>query len=119
MSFFIEPGEKAVDLVTERMRQDPVFSDRYDAIKEIRDQSRLVAPTVSEVAKANGFFRVASLQGSLADLAQVLNPDWLQNKKRFYKWLDANPQHCTYDRRSNSFSNEWADSSTFVDGKAI
>ena len=93
MSFFITPNESALDLATERMAKDPVYQDRYNAIAELRNLDK------GQLHRGNEFRRVASLQGSLADFAQVLDPEWLQNKRQFYSWLDSHPQHCTYDRR--------------------
>lgn len=112
MPFWIAPKtETALDLVTERMAQDPAMADRYDAIKEIRENQ----PGIEGVARAGGMYRVASLQGTLADLAQVLDPDWLSHGRGFYRWLDAHPQHCTYDRRKEHQPNQV----TFQDGKVI
>lgn len=109
MSFFITPTETALDAVTDRMVQDPIYADRYAAIKELRsiDDGLL--------HRGNEFRRVASLQGPLKDLALVLNPDWLTNKPRFYEWLDKHPEHCTYDRRREKRPNQI----TISDGKMI
>jgi hypothetical protein len=92
-SFYITPNESALDVVTEQMAKDPVYADRYEAIKEVREIDK------GQLYRGTEFRRVASLQGPLSTLGQVLDPDWLQNKRRFYAWLDAHPQHCTYDRR--------------------
>lgn len=111
MSFFIEKStETALDLVTERMAEDPVYQDRYNAIAELRSIDN------GQLHRGSEFRRVASLQGPLHNLAQVLDPDWMQNKKRFYAWLDAHSQHCTYDRRKNA---KRSDLVTFVDGKEV
>ena len=118
MSFFVAPSASALDAVTDRMREDPAFSDRYLALRELQDASRQgLAPSVGEVARANGSFRVASLQGPLETLAQVLDPDWLREKNRFYRWLNKPPQHVTYDRRMNARPSP--NSVTFVDGKEV
>ena len=96
MSFFVEKIEKGVDLVATDMAADPQYADRYAAIKELRglDDGTLY--------KGSEWRRVASLQGPLLDLAQVLDPEFLQNKKRFYAFLDAHRESCTYDRRKQS-----------------
>ena len=110
MSFFISPKtETALDLITERMAQNPAFGPRYDAIKEIRENQ----PEIGGISRHDGFYRVASLQGTLESLANVLNPQWLMDKRRFYAWLDAHPQHCTYDRRREKKPNQV----TLIDGK--
>lgn len=117
MSFFVTPTETALDLVTESMTSRGAFNDRYSAISDLREIHRSdLAITPAEAARANGFVRVASLQGPVLDLALVLDPTFLQDKKKFYAWLDRHKQHCTYDRRAQAKSGRQA---TFVDGKAV
>jgi hypothetical protein len=103
MSFFVAPNEDAGDLIAERMAEDPVFADRYEAIKELR------ALDDGTLHKGNEFRRVASIQGPLLDLEILLDADFMQNKRKFYAWLDAHPQHCTYDRRTQRGSGQTAD----------
>lgn len=99
MPFFVEPNE-GLDHVTDNMARDERYADRYDAIKELREISQQgLSISPEDAAKANGFFRVASLQGPIKDLAVLLDPEWMKNKKNFYRWLDKHPQHCAYDRR--------------------
>lgn len=100
MSFFTAPIEPALDLIATRMAKDPVFEDRFKAIKELREDS-YTADDVKRISRANGFVRVASFVGPLLDLAQVLDPEFLAagGKKRFYKFLDEHKEYCTYDRR--------------------
>jgi len=119
MSFFIEPAETPLDSVTELMAKRSVFDDRYDAIRDLRelDQQSLI-PSVQEAAHANGFFRVASLQGPLEALARVLDPEFLKEKKRFYAWLAKHPQHVTYDRRARGDVGSRA-RMTISDGKVV
>lgn len=117
MSFFVAPNEDFLDLATEDMRKDPAQQDAYQAIAELRDADRqglTISP--AEAARANGFFRVASVQGSLNTLAKLLDPDFMKDPKRFYKWLDKHKQHATYDRRQEKLSSKQM---TFVDGKAV
>lgn len=118
MPFWVEsPEETAINAVTEQMAKDAGFQDRYDAIGDLREASTQgLAITPREAARANGFFRVASLQGPLLDLQQVLDPNWLSNKKRFYSWLrGVGAKHCVYDRRRH-FNNS---DLTVVDGKVV
>lgn len=117
MSFFVAPADETVlDLATEGMAKNPSFADRYDAIAELREQDRTgLKISAEDAAKANGFFRVASLQGPIETLAHVLNPDWLKVKGNFYRWLAKHPQHCTYDRRKDPRARQI----TMVDGKAV
>ncbi len=115
MPFYTEPIEQTfLDDTTEAMSKRPEFAPRYDAIKELRELDQQGLQTsVAEASKASGFFRVASLQGPIETLAKVLDPEWMKDKKRFYRWLKANPQHATYVRRRDK------PQATFVDGKEI
>jgi hypothetical protein len=101
MSFFITPNaEPALDLIADKMVENPAFADRFDAIKELREDS-YTADDVKRISRSDGFVRVASFVGPLLDLAQVLDPEFLAQggKKRFYKFLDQHKEYCTYDRR--------------------
>jgi hypothetical protein len=116
MSFFVAPSESALDLMTNTMATRPEFADRYDAIQELREIDRTgLSLGATEAARANGFFRVASLQAPLETIAHVLNPDWMKDPKQFYAWLDKHPKHCTYDRRRNPRPNQL----TFSDGQVV
>lgn len=115
MTFYTEPIERTfLDDTTQAMATRPEFADRYEAIKELRELDRQGLQTsVNQASKASGFFRVASLQGPIEALAKVLDPEWLKDKNRFYRWLKQNPQHCTYERKRDT------PRATFVDGKEI
>lgn len=118
MSFFLAPTETPLDLVTENMEKRGAHEERYSAIADLRDLDRqglMLSP--AEAARANGFVRVASLQGPTLDLAIVLDPLFLRDKKKFYAWLDKHPQHCTYDRRKQPKKS--GRQATFFDGKAV
>lgn len=100
MSFFIAPNEGGADYVAENMRTMPEFQDRYDAIKELKDVDRQgLSLSLEDAAKANGFFRVASFQGPVLDLAKLLDADFMKDKRKFYAFVDRHPELCTYDRR--------------------
>lgn len=116
MSFFTGPSESFLDLTTETMVRKPEFADRYDAIADLREFDRNgTLANVHDSAKGNGFFRVASLQGPIESLAQLLDPDWMRNKARFYGWLSRHPQHCTFDRRKSAVPKQI----TFQNGEVI
>mgnify|MGYP001266164163 FL=1 len=116
MSFFVSSSEDFLDLTTDAMARKPEFADRYDAIEELREKDRARATiSVVDAARANGFYRVASLQGPIETLAHVLNPDWLKVKSNFYSWLNKHPRHCTYDRRREKMPNQI----TVIDGKVV
>jgi hypothetical protein len=108
VSYFLEP---AVDLVAEAMAKDPVFEDRYQAIADMRELDR----QVGGLYRGSEWKRVANLQGPILDLAKVLDPEWLSDRRRFYAFLDAHPEVCMYDRRKNAVPNQL----TMSDGKVI
>ncbi len=72
---------------------DPDYGERFDAIKELKGLDD------GSLHRGSGFRRVASLIAPLEDLAKVIEPDFLLDKRKFYDWLDAHPEYCTYDRR--------------------
>lgn len=116
MAFWTAPSTDAVDLVTEEIAHRGAHSDRYAAIQELREISRQgLALSPEEAARANGFVRVASVQGPVLDMAILLDPDFMKDKKKFYGWLDRHPQHATYDRRKEKRSSQI----TTVDGKVV
>lgn len=117
MSFFSGPIEEGLDHVATNMAKSGEFDDRYAAIQAFKEADRhALTPNISDVAKANGFFRVASLQGPLLDLATLLDPEFLKNKKAVYAFIDKHRQHCTYDRRSaGAKPNQF----TVSDGKVV
>jgi hypothetical protein len=96
MSFFIRPSESLMDKVSspeELVRRNPEVADRFDAIKDLRSMDD------GSVHRGSEFARVANLQGPLEDLLRAIEPEFLSDKKKFYAWLDAHPEYCTYDRR--------------------
>lgn len=97
MSEFFTADHTVLNSVSERMLTDPVYQDRYDAISELR--SGHVEHPARVHSLTDQWMRVASFQGPLLDLARVLDPNFLLDKKKFYKFLDDNPQYCAYDRR--------------------
>ena len=96
MEFFIRPSETLIDKVSNPsglVARNPELADRFDAIKEMRSLDD------GTLHRGNEFRRVASLIGSLEDLQRAIEPEFLRDKRRFYAWLDAHPEYCTYDRR--------------------
>jgi hypothetical protein len=106
MSFYVEKG---LDLVATNMAARPEFEDRYEALKELRGIDK------GQLYRGSEWKRVASLQGPILDLACVLDPDFLRERRRFYAFLDQHLECCTYDRRKESLPNQV----TFQDGKVI
>lgn len=95
-SFFVRPSESLMDKVVDPqglVARNPEVADRFDAIKELRGMDD------GSVHKGSDFRRVASLLGPVEDLLRAIEPEFLSDKKKFYAWLDAHPEYCTYDRR--------------------
>jgi hypothetical protein len=96
-SFFIGEPRKEMNLVTNAdtlVKSAPRLEERFDAIAELR--------TIDDgtLYKGNEFRRVASIVAPLIEVQHILEPDFLRNKRKFYTWLDDNPEYCTYDRRA-------------------
>lgn len=92
------------------MKSDAAYyGPRFEAIKELREADD------GTLHRGNEFRRVASLVNvPMFMAARLLDPEWMKDKKKFYKWLARNPQYKTYDDRGGS-----RPSSTVVDGKEI
>lgn len=96
MSFFFRPAETLMDKVCDPsglVKRNPDLADRYDAVKELRSMDD------GSLHRGSDFRRVASIMGSIEDLLRVIEPEFLKDKRKFYAWLDAHPESCTYDRR--------------------
>ena len=114
--FYVTPSEDALDQTADTMLRRGAYDDRYEAINELREADRhLLTPSVEDAARANGFFRVASFQGPLLDLAKLLDADFMKDKRKFYAFLGKHPELCTYDRRKNARPTQI----TNVDGKSV
>ena len=113
MSFFVGKNTTlAEDVMSAEtlMKSDPeYYGPRFEAIKELRDADD------GTLHRGNEFRRVASLVNvPMFMAAKLLDPEWMGDKNKFYKWLARNPQYKTYDSRGGS-----RPSSTVVDGKAV
>jgi len=96
MSFRVKPSESLMDKVVDPaglVARNPEVADRFDAIKELKSLDD------GSYHRGNEFSRVANLLGPIEDLLRAIEPDFLRDKKKFYRWLDAHPEYCTYDRR--------------------
>lgn len=98
--FIIEKVEAPfVDAVADAnawVKRDSMYADRFDAIKDLKDIDRQMG---GKLTGRNGWKRVASVIGPVLEVARALDDNLLRDKKKFYSWLDRNPQYCTYDRR--------------------
>jgi len=112
MSLFVSPGE-AINTLSDAdsWAKRPGYADRFNAIKDLRTVYREL-----ENGKMPGFKSVASIIGPLEAIIRLTDPGFLKDKRRFYSWLDANQQYCTYDRRKQSLNNNQL---TFRDGIPI
>lgn len=115
--FFVIPNSATVESMTDSnllMATNPeVYGPRFEAIADLRKLDD------GSLHKGNGFRRVASFVNIplFRAMSTVLEPGFMRDKKRFYKWLDTgdNFRYCTYDRRKQKLPNQL----TFVDGKAV
>lgn len=78
------------------MKSNPdYYRDRFQAIADLR------ASDDGSDHKGQEFRRVASFVNVPVFLAEKLaNPDFLKDKKKFYAFIDRNPQYVTYQRRN-------------------
>jgi len=117
MAFFIGKNETAADIMMDPkllMASNPeYYGPRFEGIADLR---KLDDGTLH---RGNEFRRVASFVNIplFAAMNTLLDPDWMKDKRKFYGFLDRNPEYCTYDRRKNRriLDNQV----TFVDGKEI
>lgn len=94
--FFVRPSQTTLDKVSDPaglVDRNPDLADRFEAIKELRSLDD------GSLHRGNEFRRVASMMGPIEDLMRVTYPEFMADKKKFYAWLDAHPEYCTYDRR--------------------
>ena len=117
MSFFVTKNESIADKL---MNPDALlavapdyYAPRFAAIKELRDQDD------GTLHKGNEFRRVASFVNIplFHAISTVLDPEFMQDKKKFYAFLDRNKVYCTYDLRRNARIMQ--NQVTFFDGKEI
>ena len=95
-TFFVRPTQSLMDKVVDPaglVARNPEVADRFDAIKELK--------TLDDGSLYQGaeFRRVANLVGPIEDLLRAIEPEFLRDKAKFYAWLDAHPEYCTYQRR--------------------
>ena len=117
MSFFVgkkaPPGEVMMDPKLLMASNPEYYGPRFEGIAELR---KLDDGTLH---KGNEFRRVERFVNMplFAAANTLLDPDWMKDKRKFYAFLDRNPEYCTYDRRANRriLDNQV----TFMDGKEV
>jgi hypothetical protein len=113
MSEFFIGKSSAADMLMDAdnlMRQDAdYYGPKFDAIKELR------ALDDGTLHRGNEFRRVASLVNvPMAQVVNLLDPEWMKDKKKFYAWLARHPEFKTYDKRGGS-----RPSVTFTQGEQV
>lgn len=115
MQFFTEEA-KGINLITKAdsfLERHPEFRPRFDAVADLRK----VTPIEQSVGrKSSEFMHVASICGPIEFAMKAMDPELLRDKRKFYAWLDANKEYCTYDRRKQ---HKRSDMATFVNGKEV
>ena len=87
---------RAIDSITNVdtvLRSGPHYADMFSRLHEERRLSDDRCP--------GEWKKVAELQVPHESAARILEPDFLKDKRKFYAWLDRNPQYCAYDRRNH------------------
>jgi len=110
VSFFIEKNETDLDILTDASRlvhaNSAYYTPRFDAIKELREIDD------GNLHRGGAFRRVASLVNvPMVMVGKLMDPEWMTDKRRFYRWLGRHPEYKTYDLRGGSRLSE-----TYVDG---
>lgn len=100
MNFFIGKGD-AADVLMDAdnlMRQDPdYYGPKFEAIAELR------AMDDGTLHRGNDFRRVASLVNvPMSQVINLLDPEWMRDKRKFYRWLAKHPEFRTYDDKGGS-----------------
>lgn len=99
MPFIIEKMEdQFIDAVTNAdawVRRNPQYAGFYESNQELRNIHQEQGTRI----KTPEWKHIASLQSPVLDVNMLLQQDFMRDKKKFYSWLDRNPQYCTYDRR--------------------
>ena len=99
MSFFVGSNDTEADAIMDvdlLMRVAPdYYRPRLEAIADLRNADD------GSGYKGQEFRRVASFVNvPLFLAARLQEPELLQDKRKFYAFVDRNPQYLTYDRRN-------------------
>jgi hypothetical protein len=99
-SFFVAKNEEVFDKVMSPdflMKAAPdYYKDRFETIKEMREADDGTGHKDQE------FRRVASFVNVPLFLAtRLANPNFLKDKKQFYRFIDKHPEYVSYQRRNN------------------
>lgn len=100
-SYFVGSNEDMVDHLMSPdtlMKAAPeYYRDRFEAIKDVRDADDGTG------YKGQEFRRVASFVNVPLFLASKLaDPEFLKDKRKFYRFIDKYPQYVSYQRRGRA-----------------
>lgn len=102
MPYIVEKAEeKLLDAIGNSetwVQRDPGMIQDFAELARMRNTHQEAGTTL----KTPDWKLVAKIKAPLLNVAEVLNPVWLNGngKKDFYAWLGRNPQFCAYDRRT-------------------
>lgn len=117
MECFVENNaflNKATDIDRLVQKEAPGIVPALEAIQDLRQQYR---ETGSEGWSFDRQWRhVASVYGPALEVCELLDEDFLKNKKAVYDWLDKHQGYLVYDHRRPALNNRQA---TFIDGKPV
>ena len=116
MSFYIGKNttemDEALDSKALVKIAPEVYRDRFDAIADLRKLDD------GSLHQGNGFRRVASFVNiPLVSALQLVDPEFMKDKKKFYAFLRRNRQYATFDITSHTKRPRFT--STVVDGKEV
>lgn len=116
MSFFIGKNESEADRILNPDILDKlypeIYRDRFDAIADLRKMDD------GSLHQGQGFRRVASFVNiPLISALQLVDPEFMKDKKKFYAFLRRNRQYATFDITSHTKRPRFT--STVVDGKEV
>lgn len=97
----VQNPERAIDMITNVdtvLRSGPHYAEMFSRLHEERK---------IDTGFKEGFKKVAELTVPHELAARILEPDFLKDKRKFYGWLDRNPQYCAYDRRKSARSSRY------------
>lgn len=80
----------------------PTYGERMEFIANYRQYTDDIATSTSRgrVAGGSGNLKiVARIPEALMITLMAVEPNFLKDKKLFWKWLDANPEYAAYTRR--------------------
>src|SRR5204863_131751 len=99
--YVASPDDTCLDYMTDDSylcRKIPGMRDQFRAIRSLQDRywdMRKVTNHGSVIGGDGGMKHVASIPKDVALAAEVLEPDIFKDQRKFYAWLDRNPQYAT------------------------